>query len=456
MTLRVIVGMVCLVLTYPCQAQDAFSLGQIVNIPMPEKTDPLYKKKAEIYYENIFANSLLGGRWPIDSDYITSTTNAANKAAQHYLDALKAGDDDTTAFEKYEKEWDTACVDCIRVDFGKNFSSAHVTAETSTQCKQILDSKAFIKRVDAIDFTDEAGTIHKFWTTYNGSMRAPIPHLSVNGQEQTLYYLNMLTDEPGYFELDGKLYHTYSDLGATRFYIFEFIPDFFHFKEVCEITADISSFEVAVGMDNPVCTDVSKEKYKTYEFGLITDLMTEREYKTYHQDMCAVEANNSVRRVEDKNEKEEFVNQRREACIAREGVESYYLASETDGGSKALKVDYNNDGKAEYLIDSSYSSGGGTGCEIDHFRVYDPTIKNTRHITTGRVNDYYSHGGYYDDNYGISCQYGSQQIISVRGKNYLLTLNAEGIEQLHEITTRQDGTNQVTRVCGFKPVLQYR
>ena len=467
MKLRTIIGLVCLLLAYPCHAREALSLDQIVNIPAPEKTDPLYKKKAAIYYENIFVNSLIDV-WSKSSHHtpvtieiannVTRNIREANKAVQHYRDALKAGADDKIAFEKYEKEWNTACIACIREDFGKHFVSAHVTAETSPQCKRILDSKAFLKRVDAIDFTDETGTAYKFWIDDLRTGRFPQHRCSVNGSEQTVYYPIWWPGEVGYSELDGKLYHTDSNHGATRFYVFEFVPEFFHFKEVCEIKADILSFDVTFGADNPVCNDVSKGRHKAYEVRSITDLMTEREYKAYHQEMCTASANNSFPYEEDKNKREELVNQKKEACIVSKDVENDYydLASGTSGGSKALKADYNNDGKAEYLIDSSYSSGGGTGCEIDHFRVYDPTIKNTRHITTGRVNDYYSHGGNYDVNYQISCLSGSQQIISVRGKNYLLTLNTEGIEQLHEITTLEDGTNQTTEICKFNPVLQYR
>ena len=405
---------------------DFWGLEQhIVNIPAPEKNDPLYKKKAAIYYENVFVNSLFDG-WPkIYSDSI----EGVNKAAQHYLDALKAGVDDKIAFEKYQKAWQEAHLGYIIEDFGKNFVSAHVTAEISPQCKRILDSKAFIKQVDAIDFTDKNGAVYKFWTDYFGMGGYPYHRYSVNGSEQAIYYPIVWTGKVGYFELDGKLYHTDSNPGATQFDVFEFVPEFFHFKEVCEIKADVLSFDVIFGANNPVCDDVSKGRHQSYEIVSITDLMAEREYKTYHQDMCAVEA--TYGGVEDKN--------KTEACLVRKDVENdYYLAWGTSGGSKALKVDYNNDGKAEYLIDSFYSSGFGGGCYFNYLRVYDPIIKNTRDVTTGRVDESA------DDNYSykISCRSGSQQIISIRGKNYLLTLNTEGIEQLHEITTREDGTDR--------------
>ena len=427
---------------------------RVMNIPRPVPSDGLYDEKNRIYLENAFVDSLLQMRAKEAARILN--IEKLNMLGMEYAEAIQSGQDDKEAFETYRKGLGKICVGCIRENFVKDFISAGITAEKSPQCKSILTSTKFLDRVDKINFTDTDGTSYEFRTTYEGTMGFPTAHLTVNGHEQLVYYPIFWTGRVGYFELDGKLYHTDSDRGATVFDIFEFVPEYSHFKEVCKITADILAYDVVLGEDNPICKDISEGKYKTYEVDFITDLMTENEYEIYHKDMCAASATYGGSWNEDKSRKEELAGQRNENCLANDDVEDYPLASETNGGFKAIKVDYNNDGEQEYLISSSYSSGSGAGCGITHFRVYDPKIQNTRLITTGKVYDVYFHGGNTGDGYTISCLGGYQRIIEVEKRNYLLTLNAEGIEQLHQVTTQEDGTNRITRLCGFKTVLIYK
>ena len=121
-----------------------------------------------------------------------------------------------------------------------------------------------------------------------------------------------------------------------------------------------------------------------------------------------------------------------------------------------MKIDYNNDGKDEILTGARYDSGSGAGCSHTLFRIYDSPDAPTRLITNGEPDGIYFHGGNTKDGYEISCNKGYQEIVTVEGKNYLLTADKTGPQRLDVITTQADGTNKIEQLCSFIPEMGYQ
>ena len=451
----------------PCLA------GQILVdvFDKPSEDDPLYERKRLIRTEDFMLNEVFGHESPnfIDRENpnFIYRIGELNAASARYRLNIKNGISPDLTFKTYEIEREKLRLGHILETYGTGFPGIGGTAANSPICKKILESKKFLNPVDNVLFETKDGKVHRFLTNYQGTGHYPHHNLyigavgdenlkkdyeiyqEIEGNAAPLYPIDFRwTGVVGYFELDGKLYHTDSDQGATRFYVFEYVPEELYFKGVCDIRADILGAEVVTGEDNTVCQAVTQKKYQTHEKRPITDLMSADEYKTYHEQMCQVSFGtpgtwrSDAKRLKD--------------CMNSEGGEGYdyYLAREAHGGFEAIFVDYNNDGNKEYLISSYYSSSAGRGCNLEHFRPYDPVIENTRLVTNGKINDVYFHGG--ADDYRMSCLDGAQSLITIEGVQYLLTLNTEGPDRLDKITTLEDGTNKIEQLCAFRPKMNYR
>ena len=431
----------------------------------PSEDDPLYEEKRLIRTEDLMWNDILKSETANRNSNI-NTIRKLNAALARYRLSIKNGISPNLAFEAYRTERKNFCPDCIVRNYWEKFSGTGITSANSQICKKILESKKFLNPVDNVLFETKDGKVHRFLTNYQGTGHYPHHNLyigavgdenlkkdyeiyqEIEGNATALYPIDFRwTGVVGYFELDGKLYHTDSDQEATRFYVFEYVPEELYFKGVCDIRADILGAEVVTGEDNTVCQAVAQKEYQTHEKRPITDLMSADEYKTYHEQMCQVSFRPGAWRSDAKQLKD---------CMNSEGVEGYgyYLAREAHNGFGAIFIDYNNDGNKEYLISSQYSSSAGRGCSLEHFRVYDPVIENTRLVTTGEIDDVYFHGGAGD--YRMSCLDGAQSLITIEGVQYLLTLTTEGPDRLDKITTLEDGTNKIEQLCSFRPKMKYR
>jgi hypothetical protein len=117
-----------------------------------------------------------------------------------------------------------------------------------------------------------------------------------------------------------------------------------------------------------------------------------------------------------------------------------------------LLADYNNDKTRDILVSEEHVFGGGRGCVLDYFNVYDEG--KFLLITTG-VEEQYFYGGNTHNDYQISCEGGTQEIVTMDDTNYLLTKSQHGIDALHKVFTRADGLNDVEEVCKFAVKYKY-
>lgn len=374
--------------------------------------------------------------------------NALNAITVKAMDGDPNQEENVAAYEKY---FESVCLECIFEELTKDAEYPAAGTRVSSECESILKDKAFLNGEDSIFYKD-GSTTYIFWTTAQGSypfvsaLRAE-PDLAdypvVPLRAMPFYWIG----KPRFFRHYGQLYYADSDYEDTDFAVFEFDTAAGIFKDACRFTSTVTGWVPEKGKDNPVCQAVADKKYQTRETAPMTAVVPAEEYKNFKTMTC-------------RNAEAEYKKAKRtfsfDGCLNSDASPSFELASETTGTGVGLKIDYNNDGKDEILTGARYDSGSGAGCSHTLFRIYDSPDAPTRLITNGKQDDIYFHGGNTGDGYEISCNGGKQEIVTVEGKNYLLTTDKTGPQRLDEITTLPDGTNKIEQLCTFKAQYEWR
>ncbi len=409
---------------------------KLLNIfEMPDKNDPYYDQKVKIRSEDTFLHELLkSGKDDLSVEML-------NDALAGYKRKRASGVADSTAFQEYLTERSNICPECIREIVGREYTESPVTAAGSDSCRAVLESNKFADRQDKIVFKDGKGSVFEFTTFYGGWENLPETEMKVRQEKDPVqsavvtpvYFPKWQMERIGYFELNGKLYASDSDPEAKKFSIFEFVPEHHFFKDVCTISSNSVNLETVFGQTEPVCQKIVKKEYTPFSFVPLNTVIG-ADYTAFHQQMCAVSAKQSG-----KGEAE------LQACINRIPGEEYVLAKNSKGGVTGGRIDYNNDQNSEYIVQTSYES---PQCRYSYLRVYDPDVRDTKLITTGKVGDVYPENNGTGD-YSVPCGGGTQSIVLIDGIYYLLTSNADGPERLDEVFTKQDGSNGLDHYCSF-------
>ena len=374
--------------------------------------------------------------------------NALNAITVKAMDGDPNQEENVAAYEKY---FESVCLECIFEELTKDAEYPAVGTRVSSECESILKNKDFLNGEDSIFYAN--GPIrYIFWTTAQGSypfvsaLRAepdPADNPVVPLRAMPFYWIG----KPRFFRHYGQLYYADSDYEDTDFAVFEFDTAAGIFKDACRFTSTVAGWVPEKGKDNPVCQAVADKKYQTRETAPMIAVVPAEEYKNFKTMTC-------------RNAEAEYKKAKRtfsfDGCLNSDASPSFELASETTGTGVGLKVDYNNDGKEEVLMGARYASGSGAGCGHTLFRIYDSPDAPTRLITNGKQDDIYFHGGNTGDGYEISCNGGKQEIVTVEGKNYLLTTDKTGPQRLDMIATQADGTNKIEQLCSFIPKKEYQ
>ena len=383
-----------------------------------------------------------------DSSQIRQWINALNAITVKAMENDENQEENIAAYEKY---FESVCLGCIFEELTKDAEYPAAGTRVSSECESILKDKAFLNGGDSIFYKD-GSTTYIFWTTAQGSypfvsaLRAE-PDLAdypvVPLRAMPFYWIG----KPRFFRHYGQLYYADSDYEDTDFAVFEFDTAAGIFKDACRFTSTVTGWVPEKGKDNPVCQAVADKKYQMRETAPMTAVVPAEEYKKFKTMTC-------------RNAEAEYKKAKRtfsfDGCLNSDASPSFELASETTGTGVGLKVDYNNDGKDEVLMGARYASGSGAGCGHTLFRIYDSPDAPTRLITNGKQDDIYFHGGNTGDGYEISCNGGKQEIVTVEGKNYLLTTDKTGPQRLDMIATQADGTNKIEQLCSFIPKKEYQ
>lgn len=374
--------------------------------------------------------------------------NALNVITAKAMESDENQEENIAAYEKY---FESVCLECIFEELTKDAEYPAVGTRVSSECESILKNKDFLNGEDSIFYAN--GPIrYIFWTTAQGSypfvsaLRAepdPADNPVVPLRAMPFYWIG----KPRFFRHYGQLYYADSDYEDTDFAVFEFDTAAGIFKDACRFTSTVTGWVPEKGKDNPVCQAVADKKYQTREAAPMTAVVPAEEYKNFKTMTC-------------RNAEAEYKKAKRtfsfDGCLNSDASPSFELASETTGTGVGLKVDYNNDGKDEVLMGARYASGSGAGCGHTLFRIYDSPDAPTRLITNGKQDDVYFHGGNTGDGYEISCNGGKQEIVTVEGKNYLLTADKTGPQRLDMIATQADGRNKIEQLCSFIPEIGYQ
>ena len=374
--------------------------------------------------------------------------NALNAITVKAMDGDPNQEENVAAYEKY---FESVCLECIFEELTKDAEYPAVGTRVSSECESILKNKDFLNGEDSIFYAN--GPIrYIFWTTAQGSypfvsaLRAepdPADNPVVPLRAMPFYWIG----KPRFFRHYGQLYYADSDYEDTDFAVFEFDTAAGIFKDACRFTSTVTGWVPEKGKDNPVCQAVAAKKHQTRETAPMTSVIPAEEYQKFKTTTC-------------RNAEAEYKKAKRtfsfDGCLNSDASPSFELASETTGTGVGLKVDYNNDGKDEVLMGARYASGSGAGCGHTLFRIYDSPDAPTRLITNGKQDDVYFHGGNTGDGYEISCNGGKQEIVTVEGKNYLLTTDKTGPQRLDMFATQADGTNKIEQLCSFIQKKEYQ
>ena len=239
---------------------------------------------------------------------------------------------------------------------------------------------------------------------------------------------------PELFEYDGDLYAVYPDRNLNFVYpetneiaVFKFDDE--KFKGICHFKRTFVKTDLERGKTPDLCKKILDKKYTKTVSEPLRNLMTD-----------------------DEMQKIVF------SQIHSDGVRFQILHH----GYQGTRADYNNDGKTELLIDTTYDmecynffcgeyTSFADGGEKRAFRAYIPETHTTVDISSGALPDRLPFRDGYDLFDG---EY--QEIVAVDGKNYLLTSNRDHPRRLDEITTLPDGTNKTERLCSFQGQYEWR
>ena len=398
----------------------AAAVLELFDAPAPD--DPLFAQKTDVRNEDAFLKSVLK-----DGQEETAV-EMLNDALAGYRESLKNGVPDKAAFARYMGDRDTVCTACMREILTKNYTESPETSLSSETCQAVLLSDKFQDRQGKAVYRSADGTVFDFAAYYGGDENKAEVVMKVRkdgqtpqqAETKTVYFPMWQPDRVGFFDLNGKLFATNSDPDARHFSVMEFVPEHRYFKDVCTIQSRAFNLNITTGEQDDVCRKILEKNYKTVA---PTDAQTAlgNKYDLYHQQMCALSVG-----LQMQNE----VHLRR--CLNSDGKEAVYtLAEDTTGGAAVISVDYDNNNVSEPLVVAEYNA---PGCRYRHLRVYDADARATRLITTGELNGIYRRGK--SAGYAISCQGGSQSIVSIDNANYLLTSNADGPERLDAVITQ--------------------
>lgn len=438
--------------------------GLIIPPPPPRdqsRRDPLYVRwemiRNKLYFLDYYGARDLDQKkkkgWPTTDAFMQmrQRINALNVITVEAFEGDPKPEEIVAAYEKY---FESVCLECVFEELTKDAEYPAAGTRVSSECESILKDKAFLNGEDSIFYAD-GPTTYIFWTTAQGSypfvsaLRAepdPADYPVVPLRAMPFYWIG----KPRFFQHYGHLYYADSDYENTNFAVFEFDTTAGIFKDACRFTSTVAGWIPEKGKDNPVCQAVAEKKYQTRETAPMTSLVPAEEFKRFKTATCLRAKENPKIAAWRKDELSTL------DCSNADNTTDYFLASETTGTGVGLKVDYNNDGKDEILTGAFYASGSGTGCDHTLFRIYDSPDAPTRLITNGEADGIYFHGGNTKDGYEISCNKGYQEIVTVEGKNYLLTANKTGPKRLDLIATQADGTNKIEQLCSFIPEMGYQ
>ena len=443
--------------------EGAVRLPSGLIVPPPRKQnshDPLYVRW-EMIRNKLFFFDYYGARdldqkrkkdWPTTDTFMKmrQRINALNVITVKAMESNANQEESVAAYEKY---FESICLECIFEELTKDAEYPAVGTRVSSDCEYILKDKTFLNGGDIIFYKD-GSTTYIFWTDYEGTANYPAVRAMRVVEDPAVYPVVPLQAMPffwrgkvRFFENYSGLYYIDSDDENTDFAVFKFDKKAGIFKDACRFTSTVAGWVPEKGKDNPVCQAVADKKYQTRETAPMTSVVTAEEYKKFKTMTCQnAEAENKK-----KNRTFSF-----DDCLNKDDSVDFELASETTGTGVGLKIDYNNDGKDEILTGAYYASGSGAGCGHTLFRIYDFPDAPTRLITNGKPGDVYFHGGNTGDGYEISCNGGKQEIVTVEGKNYLLTTDKTGPQRLDMIATQADGTNKIEQICSFIPKMEYQ
>lgn len=441
--------------------EGAVKLPSGLIVPPPREQsgrDPLYVRwemiRNKLFFLDYYSARDLDQKkkkgWSTTDTFmqIRQWINALNAITVKAMESDENQEENIAAYEKY---FESVCLECIFEELTKDAEYPAAGTRVSSECESILKDKAFLNGEDSIFYKD-GSTTYIFWTTAQGSypfvsaLRAepdPADYPVVPLRAMPFYWIG----KPRFFRHYGQLYYADSDYENTDFAVFEFDTAAGIFKDACRFTSTVTGWVPEKGKDNPVCQAVADKKYQMRETAPMTAVVPAEEYKKFKTMTC-------------RNAEAEYKKAKRtfsfDGCLNSDASPSFELASETTGTGVGLKVDYNNDGKDEVLMGARYDSGSGAGCGHTLFRIYDSPDAPTRLITNGKQDDIYFHGGNTGDGYEISCNGGKQEIVTVEGKNYLLTTDKTGPQRLDMIATQADGTNKIEQLCTFKAQYEWR
>lgn len=391
----------------------------LFDAPAPD--DPLFAQKTDIRNEDAFLKSVL------KDGQETAAVEILNDALTDYRESLKKGVPDKAAFAKYMADRDTVCTACMREIVTKNYTESPETTLSSETCQAVLLSEKFQDRQGKAVYKAADGTVFDFAAYYGGDENKAEVVMKVRkdgqtpqeAETKTVYFPMWQPDRVGFFDLNGKLFATNSDPDARHFSVMEFVPEHRFFKDVCTIRSRAFNLNITAGEQEDVCRKILEKNYTTVT-PLDVPTVLGGKYDLFHQQMCDLSVG-----LQMQNE----VHLRR--CLNSDGKAGYTIAEDTTGGAAAINVDYDNNNVTETLVVAEYDA---PGCRYSHLRVYDADARATRLITTGELNGIYRRGK--SAGYAISCQGGSQSIVTVDNMNYLLTSNADGPERLDSIITQ--------------------
>ncbi len=438
--------------------------GLIVPPPPRENNrDPLYVRMEMIrnklffldYYSARDLDQKKKKGWPTTDTFMEmrQRINALNVITVKAMENNANQEESVAAYEKY---FESVCLECIFEELTKDAEYPAVGTRVSSDCEYILKDKTFLNGGDNIFYKD-GSTTYIFWTDYEGTANYPAVRAMRVVEDPAVYPVVPLQAMPffwrgkvRFFENYSGLYYIDSDDENTDFAVFKFDKKAGIFKDACRFTSTVTGWVPEKGKDNPVCQAVAAKKHQTHETAPMASVIPAEEYQKFQTMTC-----------QRTKENPDIAAWRKDAlstvdCSKADNPRSYFLASETTGTGVGLKIDYNNDGKDEILTGAFYASGSGSGCDHTLFRIYDSPDAPTRLITNGEADDIYFHGGNTKDGYEISCNKGYQEIVTVDGKNYLLTADKTGPQRLDMITTQADGTNKIEQLCSFVPEMGYQ
>ena len=231
--------------------------------------------------------------------------------------------------------------------------------------------------------------------------------------------------DPKLFEYDGTLYAVFSK--NRDMFLFKFDDE--QFKGICHFQYVQTGTVLEYGEKNSLCQNILDKKYLKYAPEPLKNLIKE----------------DDIQKID----------------FPESDLNGLYFAI-SHYNHQGVKADYNNDGKKDLLIKTSYDmectnhSCGGypfiDGGERRYaFRVYAPATHITKDIVSGAFPNEFP----FNHDYGLAGKE-YQEIINTDGKNYLLTSNEDAPVRLDEITTLPDGTNKTERLCSFKTQYEWR